>query len=133
MDAFVWNNAVQVVMERLSMHLDDYRKARPRYQLSIECIRSVAKQSLNGLAYLHEKGVTHRDMKPENILVATHNDTTNLPTIKLADFGFSSQRPELATRKKSIRLAVEAVRICKVVAWTLIGISGRTNTSSPTM
>lgn len=84
-------------MERLSMDLDDYRKSRPNHRLSLVCTRSVARQSLSGLAYLHAQGITHRDVKPKNILVAALDDATNLPIIKLADFGLSSQQPELKT------------------------------------
>jgi serine/threonine protein kinase len=96
-DAFVWGQGIQVIMERLSMHLEDYRLARPRKQLSLAATQSVARQSLCGLEYLHNNGITHRDLKPENILIAEHNLDTCIPTVKLADFGLSSQRPELET------------------------------------
>lgn len=78
------------------MHLEDYRLVQPRQQLNIAAIQSVTRQRLYGLEYLHNNGVTHRDLKPENILIAEHN-LGNIPTIKLADFGLSSQRPELET------------------------------------
>ncbi|KFY94420.1 hypothetical protein V500_03268 [Pseudogymnoascus sp. VKM F-4518 (FW-2643)] len=97
-DAFILGKGIQVIMERLSMHLEDYRLSRPRKQLSLAAIQSVTKQSLCGLEYLHENGVTHRDLKPENILIAEQKFLdTNIPVIKLADFGLSSQRPELET------------------------------------
>jgi serine/threonine protein kinase len=41
---------------------------------------------LEGVAYLHSKGIVHRDLKLENILLA---DDTSKPVIKIADFGLS--------------------------------------------
>ncbi|KAI9762285.1 MAG: hypothetical protein M1840_001429 [Geoglossum simile] len=94
-DALILGGRVHVIMERLPMHLSDYRKAHR--QLDVACIKSISRQILSGLEYLHREGVTHRDIKPENILVSAHDARTGLPTVKLADFGVSSQRPELTT------------------------------------
>ena len=46
----------------------------------------LTKQVLEGVAYLHSKGIVHRDLKLENILLA---DNTAKTTIKIADFGLS--------------------------------------------
>lgn len=43
-------------------------------------------QLVSGVAYLHEKGIVHRDLKLENILL--DNDSNDAP-IKIADFGLS--------------------------------------------
>ncbi|KAF4630441.1 hypothetical protein G7Y89_g7698 [Cudoniella acicularis] len=42
---------------------------------------------------MHPKGITHRNIKPDNILVATKNPMF----IKLADFGLSTEKAELGT------------------------------------
>eukprot|EP01129_Flabellula_baltica_P010202 TRINITY_DN428_c0_g1_i1.p1 TRINITY_DN428_c0_g1~~TRINITY_DN428_c0_g1_i1.p1 ORF type:complete len:313 (-),score=69.91 TRINITY_DN428_c0_g1_i1:21-908(-) len=44
-------------------------------------------QLLNGLLTIHSRGVVHRDLKLENILIT---DTTNL-TVKISDFGLATQ------------------------------------------
>ena len=48
----------------------------------------IIKQVLQGVEYLHGRGITHRDIKPDNILVMDLNP----PLIKLIDFGLSSER-----------------------------------------
>ena len=49
-------------------------------------IAKIFKQIMSAIAYCHEKGIVHRDMKLENILFATEKEDS---PIKIIDFGLS--------------------------------------------
>ena len=53
--------------------------------LSIERTRDIARDLLNALAFIHEHGIAHRDVKPENVLLC--DDGAGGVVAKLADFG----------------------------------------------
>jgi fused-like protein len=48
-------------------------------------VRSIARQLVRALAYLHSRRVMHRDMKPQNVLVGSGG------VVKLCDFGFARE------------------------------------------
>jgi len=62
--------------------LFDYVATTGRF--SEEIARFYMKQCIEALNYVHSKGVTHRDMKPENLLFAGDFN------LKIADFGFAA-------------------------------------------
>jgi serine/threonine protein kinase len=58
----------------------------PDYSAWVRDAERVASEIVDGMIYLHSRGVVHRDLKPENILL------TALGQVRIADFGVSSQR-----------------------------------------
>lgn len=50
-----------------------------------DMVRTVARQVLRALHYLHQHRITHRDIKPDNILIASLDPLK----VKLSDFGLS--------------------------------------------
>lgn len=78
-----------LVMEFIDgLNLQDVIKVlgRPSPGLVLE----IADQSLDAIGYLHRKRVIHRDISPDNILVA--RDDEGLPLIKLIDLGIAKDR-----------------------------------------
>ncbi|MCJ1242374.1 hypothetical protein MMC14_010382 [Varicellaria rhodocarpa] len=100
-DAFTFKDQICIVMELAVNDLLKHRDARKRHGrkscLTLACIQSIGRQALSALEYLHAHRVTHRDLKPENILVTQWDPNTDLPTIKLADFGLAGLKSEHST------------------------------------
>ena len=62
-----------------------------------EAIREILRQALSSLAELHSIGITHRDVKPENLIVSLRGvgseGRVGTPLIRLADFGSADTTP----------------------------------------
>ena len=52
-------------------------------------VRSLTRQTLSGLSYLHDKGILHRDLKADNILLDLDG------TCKISDFGISKKSDDI--------------------------------------
>lgn len=79
-------NHLYIIMEfvacgDLQQHLTEYGP------LSEYMAKQMASQVFDALHYLHDKRITHRDIKPDNILIASLDDDNFI--IKLSDFGLS--------------------------------------------
>jgi p21-activated kinase 1 len=59
-------------------------------------IGAVCRETLHGLEHLHEKGVIHRDIKSDNVLLSMRGD------IKLTDFGYCAQINEVNSKRTTM-------------------------------
>lgn len=71
-----------IVMELVNGH-SLFQHMQQQARFSLKEIGEMVRQLLDGLAYAHSHGVTHRDVKPSNILI---NDDGR---IKISDFGIA--------------------------------------------
>ncbi len=78
-------NSISLVLER-ARGRELFERIMERGFLSEREAARVTRGVLEGLEFLHQRGVIHRDVKPENILFATESADSE---IVLADFGLS--------------------------------------------
>ncbi|QQK47480.1 Serine/threonine-protein kinase RAD53 [Penicillium digitatum] len=75
---------IYIIMEYVpGGELSTYLQTQGR--IAEEMVRTIARQVLRALHYLHKRRITHRDIKPDNILIASLDPLR----IKLSDFGLS--------------------------------------------
>lgn len=74
-----------MVLEFGGENLCDYVRAQKRGRLDEASARFIARQLVSALVHMNDKGIVHRDIKLENILV-----NTATKKVKLTDFGLSS-------------------------------------------
>lgn len=93
-DSFLFKGDLWVVME--------YMKGGPLTDC-VTCnymtegqIAAICKETLEGLTHLHSKGVIHRDIKSDNLLLGMNGE------IKLTDFGFCAQLNDSQTKRTTM-------------------------------
>lgn len=55
--------------------------------LARESLLEIMRSICAGVAYAHSKGILHRDLKPDNVII--QNEQSEEPTVKIIDFGFA--------------------------------------------
>ncbi|KAJ8900126.1 hypothetical protein K2173_024242 [Erythroxylum novogranatense] len=77
-DMFDHNGQIQVLLEFM-----DGGSLEANHIPNESILSDVARQILNGIAYLHRRHIVHRDIKPSNLLINSEQH------VKIADFGVS--------------------------------------------
>jgi eukaryotic-like serine/threonine-protein kinase len=73
-------------------HIDDFLASSP------ELINELFLQAIDAFSYLEQKGILHRDIRPQNLMV------TNTGTLKVIDFGFGKRIQQSDDFDKSVTL-----------------------------
>jgi len=89
-DVYEDDEFVHLVMEMCSGGdlFDRIISKKNRVPFSEEEAASILQKLMEAISYCHSIGIAHRDIKPDNILVA--NNSNSILQIKLADFGQAS-------------------------------------------
>lgn len=83
---------VELMDDALTAYVQNWYKS-----YSENICKYVLRKAVEGLAFLHERNIIHRDIKSDNLLMSMNGD------IKLADFGYAVQlTQEVATRASKV-------------------------------
>lgn len=88
-----------VVMEKLKGDMLEMILSSERGRLSERITKFLITQILIALKHLHSKNIVHCDLKPENVLLSSDTDFTQ---VKLCDFGFARIIGEKSFRRSVV-------------------------------
>ncbi|ROW10862.1 hypothetical protein VPNG_05330 [Cytospora leucostoma] len=80
-----WNDRLMIIIMEFVEFGDLGSLIGNNSPLLEDIVQQMASQMLSALAYLHANNITHRDVKPDNILCESHRPFV----VKLTDFGLS--------------------------------------------
>lgn len=85
LDAFDFKERLWVFLELMDVGALTHMLEERRGNIDENICAYILRRALKGLDFLHSRGIVHRDIKSDNILVNKQGD------IKLADFGYATQ------------------------------------------
>src|SRR5258708_2063676 len=65
------------------------RLVREHGPLSVAPACAYVRQAALGLQHAHERGMVHRDVKPDNLILVTNSDASEPGVVKVLDFGLA--------------------------------------------
>ena len=75
---------IYIIMEYIGGgDLNDYINKHGKMEEHL--VQEVTRQILRGIMYVHERGISHRDIKPDNILLVSEDPIE----VKISDFGLA--------------------------------------------
>ena len=126
---------VYYVMAKANCTLDKFFLKKDAFQQVVPLVKSIQLQILLGLEFLHVKKITHRDIKPDNILITIDQEHDTL-SAKIGDFGLGKaldphlgntttilnkyyRSPEIAARCKRYTSSVD-IWSCGILFYRLL-------------
>ncbi|CAJ0567871.1 unnamed protein product, partial [Mesorhabditis spiculigera] len=94
---FETKDKIFVVMEKMNGDMLEMILSQASGRLDERVTRFLILQIMSALRYLHNKGIAHCDLKPENVLLSELS--SNFPQTKLCDFGYARFIGESQFRK----------------------------------
>ncbi|KAG6211182.1 hypothetical protein E4U50_002403 [Claviceps purpurea] len=82
---FDWEDRLHIIIMEYIPGGDLGRAVTTQSLFTVDMTRTMAAQLLSALGYLHANKITHRDVKPDNILIVSREPLV----VKLTDFGLS--------------------------------------------
>ncbi|KAI7887723.1 kinase-like domain-containing protein [Mucor mucedo] len=93
-ESYIWKNDVWIVMEY--MEGGSLTDIVTQIFMAEREIATVCLEVLTGLEYLHSKGIIHRDIKSDNILIGMQGQ------VKLSDFGYCAQVDKRQSKRTTL-------------------------------